>query len=129
VRGQQKAFETALWYDYLTSSLIALVLSFIGSQFIPRLWFFAIILSPIAGTIIAEACRAVVQKKAIEKVISDHRRCHRFRVFALFASRDLRQPERACLWKLWRSDQPGVASLIFVFGNLDGVLSPFWNSD
>ncbi len=68
VRGQQKAFETALWYDYLTSSLIALVLSFIGSQFIPRLWFFAIILSPIAGTIIAEACRAVVQKRRSKRL-------------------------------------------------------------
>ncbi|PWH13847.1 MAG: hypothetical protein DDG59_13705 [Anaerolineae bacterium] len=63
VRGQQKVFETALWYDYLSTSFIAVVLSFIGSQFIPRLWFFAIILSPIAGTIIAEICRAVVQKR------------------------------------------------------------------
>ncbi len=68
VRGQQKVFETALWYDYLTASVIALTLSFIGSQFIPRLWFFAIILSPIAGTVIAEICRAVIQKRRSKKL-------------------------------------------------------------
>ncbi len=68
VRGQQKIFETTLWYDYVTTSAIAIVLSFIGSQFIPRLWFFAIILSPIAGTIIAEICRAVVQKRRSKRL-------------------------------------------------------------
>ncbi|MCX8061800.1 MAG: hypothetical protein N3D16_04400 [Anaerolineales bacterium] len=68
VRGQQKVFETALWYDYITASILAAVLSFFGSQFIPRLWFFAIILSPIAGTIIAEICRAVIQKRRSKRL-------------------------------------------------------------
>lgn len=68
VRGQQKAFETALWYDYITASVLAAALSFFGSQFIPRLWFFAIILSPIAGTIIAEICRAVIQKRRSKRL-------------------------------------------------------------
>ncbi|GAB4476327.1 MAG: hypothetical protein Kow0088_14090 [Anaerolineales bacterium] len=68
VRGQQKAFETAQWYDYVSSSILAAVLSFFGSQFIPRLWFFAIILSPIAGTLIAEACRTVVQKRRSKRL-------------------------------------------------------------
>ncbi len=68
VRGQQKAFETALWYDYITASILAAVLSFFGSQWIPRLWFFAILLSPIAGTIIAEVCRAVIQKRRAKRL-------------------------------------------------------------
>ncbi|MCS6907362.1 MAG: hypothetical protein RML93_05700, partial [Anaerolineales bacterium] len=36
--------------------------------FIPRLWFFAILLSPIAGAIIAEICRAVLQKRRSKKL-------------------------------------------------------------
>lgn len=68
VRGQQKVFETALWYDYLTTGILATVLSFFGSQFIPRLWFFAIILSPVAGTVIAEICRAVTQKRRSKRL-------------------------------------------------------------
>lgn len=68
VRGQQRVFDTARWYDYLSTSILAAGLSFFGSQFIPRLWFFALILSPIAGTIIAEACRALVQKRRSKRL-------------------------------------------------------------
>lgn len=63
VRGQQKTFNTAVWYDYLTSGIAAVVLSFIGSQFIPQLWFFTLILSPMAGVIIAEVCRTLIRKR------------------------------------------------------------------
>lgn len=68
VRSQQKSFDTALWYDYLTSSLVAIVLSFIGSQIIPNLGFFTIILSPIAGVIIAELCRTLIRKRRSRKL-------------------------------------------------------------
>jgi hypothetical protein len=63
VRGQQKVYETAQWFDYLSTSIICLVLAFLGSLFIPRMLILAIILSPIAGTGIAEAARLATQKR------------------------------------------------------------------
>jgi hypothetical protein len=63
VRGQQKIFDTANWYDYPLAVLAAAGLSFIGSQIVPRLGFFALFLAPIAGVIIAEAVRALVRRR------------------------------------------------------------------
>jgi hypothetical protein len=63
VRGQQKVFETSRWYDFISASLISLVLSFVGSLIIPRFWLFAILLTPVAGVIIAEAIRFAVQRR------------------------------------------------------------------
>jgi hypothetical protein len=63
VRGQQKIFDTANWYDYPLAVGAAAVLSFIGSQFVPRLGFFALFLAPIAGVIIAEAVRALIRRR------------------------------------------------------------------
>jgi hypothetical protein len=63
VRGQQKNFDTAYWYDYLTSFVLAGVLSYIGARFIPLLGFFTIFLAPIAGVAIAEAVRFVVRRR------------------------------------------------------------------
>lgn len=63
VRGQQKVFETSLWYDYLSASLVAGTLSFLGSLIVPRFWFFTLILAPVAGVIIAEAVRLVVRRR------------------------------------------------------------------
>jgi len=68
VRGQQKTFETALWYDYVTSVAIGSVLSFIGSRLIPVLGFFTIFLAPVAGVIIAEAIRLVVQRRRSKRL-------------------------------------------------------------
>jgi hypothetical protein len=62
VRGQQKTFNTAEWYDYILGIAVAAILSYIGSLIVPRLGFFTIFLAPIAGTIIAEAARAVVRR-------------------------------------------------------------------
>lgn len=68
VRGQQKVFETAQWYDYLTSFAIGALLSFIGSRLIPALGFFTIFLAPVAGVIIAEAIRFVVQRRRSKRL-------------------------------------------------------------
>ena len=63
VRTQQKTFDTTQWYDYLTSSAIALVLSFLGSLIARYIGFFIIFVAPIAGVVIAEAARFVVQRR------------------------------------------------------------------
>lgn len=63
VRGQQKIFETAEWYDYPLVFLISAPLSFLGSLIVTRIGFFTIFLAPVGGVIIAEACRRVVSKR------------------------------------------------------------------
>src|SRR5512140_2507734 len=57
VRGQQKIFETALWYDYVLAVVLAGGLSFAGSLLVQVLGFFTIFVAPIAGVVIAEAVR------------------------------------------------------------------------
>jgi len=42
VRGQQKVFNTAVWYDYVLAFVIAGVLSYIGSLITGRLGWFII---------------------------------------------------------------------------------------
>ncbi|MGB9640681.1 MAG: B-box zinc finger protein [Anaerolineales bacterium] len=68
VRSQQKLFETAQWFDYLTAGITALVLSFIGALIIPRLGFFVLILAPIVGVIIAESCRLIINKRRSKRL-------------------------------------------------------------
>lgn len=63
VRGQQKIFSTAMWYDYPLAFLAASILSFIGSLIVTRLGFFTIFLAPIAGVIVAEAARLIVGRR------------------------------------------------------------------
>jgi hypothetical protein len=63
IRGQQKSFDTAEWYDYITSLTLAGFLSYLGSQLVAYLSFFTIFLAPIAGVIIAEAVRLVIQRR------------------------------------------------------------------
>lgn len=63
VRGLQKAFDTAEWYDYVTSFVVAAFLSYLGSQIVSFISFFTIFLAPIAGVIIAEAVRYVIRRR------------------------------------------------------------------
>jgi hypothetical protein len=63
VRGQQKIFDTAEWYDYPFVFFISALLSFLGSLIVTRIGFFTILLAPVGGVIIAEACRLVVRKR------------------------------------------------------------------
>jgi hypothetical protein len=68
VRGQQKLFETAQWYDYLLGFTVTVVLSFIGSRIVPALGFFTIFLAPIAGMVIAEAARFSVRNRRSKRL-------------------------------------------------------------
>jgi len=63
VRGQQKVFETALWYDYAVAAGVAAVLSGIAGALISRLGFFVIFLAPVVGGAIAEVVRWAVRRR------------------------------------------------------------------
>jgi hypothetical protein len=63
VRGQQKVFDTAKWWDYPAAVIVAVVLSAIGSYFVGLTGFFTIFLAPLAGMGIAEAVRFVVRRR------------------------------------------------------------------
>ncbi|MGE5224981.1 MAG: hypothetical protein ACM3PY_21305 [Omnitrophica WOR_2 bacterium] len=69
VRGQQKAFETARWYDYPIAFILAGILSFLGSLVASRLGFFIIFLAPIAGGIVAEAVRFAVGRRRSKRLL------------------------------------------------------------
>jgi asparagine N-glycosylation enzyme membrane subunit Stt3 len=68
VRSQQKIFDTTVWYDYITSFVVAGFLSLIGSYFVPKLGFFSIFLAPLAGIVIAEAVRLVVRRRRSKRL-------------------------------------------------------------
>jgi hypothetical protein len=68
VRGQQKLFETALWYDYLLAFIISSVLSYIGSRIIPVMSYFTILLAPVAGVIISEIIRAITKRRRSKRL-------------------------------------------------------------
>jgi hypothetical protein len=70
VKGQQKIFNTAEWYDYLTGFAVAAVLSGIGSFLVTLIggigffgWFLIAAGAPTAGAVIAEAVRYVTRKR------------------------------------------------------------------
>lgn len=63
VRGQQKVFDTAAWYDYPSAFISAFLLSLLGSYISRFFGFFTIILAPIVGMLIAEAVRFVIRKR------------------------------------------------------------------
>ncbi len=60
---QQKSFDTAISRDYIRASIMAIILSGIGSIIAGSLGFFVILLAPIVGVIIAEVIRAIVQRR------------------------------------------------------------------
>lgn len=68
VQGQQKLFDTAVWYDYVLAIIIGTVLSYIGSRIIPVMSYFTILLAPVAGVIIAELIRAVTKRRRSKKL-------------------------------------------------------------
>jgi len=63
VRGQQRIFDTAHWYDYPLAIGIAGLLGFLGSLIVPYIGFFAIFLGPVVGSVIAEAVRRITQRR------------------------------------------------------------------
>jgi hypothetical protein len=70
VRGQQKIFITAHWYDYLFGFVTAGILGLLGSLLVILVsgiagifgWIVIIIAAPTAGAVIAEAVRLVTRK-------------------------------------------------------------------
>lgn len=68
VRGQQKTFDTAHWYDYVLGFAVALVLSLIGSYIASFIGFFTILLAPFAGIVIAEAARFVIRRRRSKRL-------------------------------------------------------------
>ncbi len=68
VRGQQKIFVTAEWYDYLLAFVMAGIGSFLASLLVGLVslfffGFFNILVAPGAGVIIAEAVRFVTRRR------------------------------------------------------------------
>lgn len=68
VRGMQKQFETALWYDYPLAFIVTAGLSFVGSLITSFIGFFTILLAPVAGMLIAEAARAVIRRRRSKRL-------------------------------------------------------------
>lgn len=70
VRGRQKLFVTAVWYDYLLGFLTAGILSFLASLLVGLIsgiagifgWFILIAAAPTVGVIIAEGVRFVTRR-------------------------------------------------------------------
>lgn len=63
IRGQQRVFDTAHWYDFPLALMVAAGLSFLGSLLSNLLGFWVIFLSPFAGMLIAEAVRFVIHNR------------------------------------------------------------------
>jgi hypothetical protein len=63
VRGQQKVFDTSLWYDYPLAFGVAAVISGLGSLIAPLMSFLTIFIAPIVGVVIAEAVRVVTRRR------------------------------------------------------------------
>jgi len=68
IRGQQKIFETAGWWDYPLIFIVVVVLAFLGSLIAYRIGFFVILLAPAAGGIIAEIARMVTRKRRSKRL-------------------------------------------------------------
>jgi hypothetical protein len=67
VKGQQKLFDTTVWYDYPVAFLISFFLAGIGSYLIRLVggfWLiFIIFLAPAAGVLVAEVVRGAVRRR------------------------------------------------------------------
>ena len=63
VRGQQKIFDTATWYDYPVALGLAALIGYLGSLTVQFIGFFAIFLGPIVGAGAAEVVRFAIHKR------------------------------------------------------------------
>ena len=70
VKGQQRVFNTSVWYDFVTGFIIAAVLSGIAAFLVTLIggigffgWFLILAGAPTAGMIIAESVRSVTRKR------------------------------------------------------------------
>jgi hypothetical protein len=63
VRGQQAVFETAKWYDYVLAVAVAGPIGAVSTALLSNLFFFVILLAPVAGGFTAEIIRAIVRRR------------------------------------------------------------------
>ncbi|NMB90693.1 MAG: hypothetical protein GYA17_20225 [Chloroflexi bacterium] len=63
VRSQQKVYDTAQWIDYPIAVVVAAGVAFAGSYLASILGFFTIFIAPLAGVVIAEIVRFLVQRR------------------------------------------------------------------
>ncbi|MCX6056341.1 MAG: hypothetical protein NTZ74_15800 [Chloroflexi bacterium] len=63
VRGQQKIFDTAQWWDFPLVVVVSGALAYFGGILANVFGFFTIFLAPVAGVIIAEAVRRILHKR------------------------------------------------------------------
>jgi len=70
VRGQQKIFETAEWYDYPVAMITVGLLSFLGSLAVNLIGFFLIVffVAPVIGTVIGEIARYVTRRRRSKRL-------------------------------------------------------------
>jgi len=63
VRGQQKIFDTAQWYDFPIGICLAIGLSFLGSYTPTYVRAFSILIAPVVGFLIAESVRFINKRR------------------------------------------------------------------
>jgi hypothetical protein len=63
VRGQQKIFDTAKWWDYPVGATTAFIISMLGSLFASAIGFFIVLVAFGIGIGAAEASRFVLRKR------------------------------------------------------------------
>jgi formylmethanofuran dehydrogenase subunit E len=68
VRGQQKVFETAQWYDFIIAAVVAGGLALLGSLLVRFIGFFTIFLAPVLAIGIAEAVRFAVGRRRSKRL-------------------------------------------------------------
>jgi len=68
IKGQQKVFDTSETQDIFLAPAIAGILAFIGGLIVPRFGFWSIFIAPVAGTIIAEVIRKVINRRRSKEV-------------------------------------------------------------
>jgi len=67
-RDFNRAYTSALWYDYLVASLVAGFLGYIGTLISTRIGFFIIFIGAIAGTYIARAVQWSIKRRRSKSV-------------------------------------------------------------
>ncbi len=70
VHKQQKVFNTSKPQDFILGIVLAAILSFLGSLVISFIGFFTFLLAPAVGVGIAEAVRAVTQKRRSKRLFN-----------------------------------------------------------
>jgi len=63
IREQSRVYDSAQVQDYISAFVVASILSFIGSLIAQMIGFFILFIAPMAGMVISEAVRKVVNRR------------------------------------------------------------------